>query len=162
VYEMLLPYCERVFISCNNVQANNIQDGYSFIKDDESFGDIGPMTALLTAFTQFPNKNILLIGCDYPFLKADEVQFFSTHCKNEPAAFYNEADDVYEPMLAWYASDCFDELKSMFDTKQISLQHFLKDNNAVKYLPFNIASIKSIDNYKDFSASLKHIEYGKH
>jgi molybdenum cofactor guanylyltransferase len=151
VYDMLLPFCKEVFISCNAEQTNDIKAGYNFIKDDETFANIGPMAALLTAFTLFPNKNILLIGCDYPFLKADELQLFSHQCNVLPAAFYNSASDVHEPMQAWYPFTCFSKLKTMFDEKQLSLQHFLKDNNVIKYLPVNIKSVESVDTLKDFS-----------
>lgn len=145
LYDMLLPFCEKVFISCNEEQAKNTEPGYHFIKDDESFAGIGPMVALLTAFTKFPGKNVLLIGCDYPFLTAGELGSFSSYCKNEPAAFYNETGGVYEPMLAWYPYTFFDVLQKMYAAKQLSLQHFLKDNNATKYLPLNSNSIISID-----------------
>lgn len=158
VYDTLLPCCDKVFISCNAEQAKSIEAGYNFIKDDETFGNIGPMAALLTAFTKYPGKNILLIGCDYPFLKADELQLFSNQCKDLPAAFYNKAAEVYEPMLAWYPYPCFDKLKTMFDGKQFALQYFLKDNNAIKYLPPNINSIKSIDSSEAFSKAYNSIK----
>jgi molybdenum cofactor guanylyltransferase len=150
LYDMLLPYCEKVFIGCNKEQAESIEAGYSFIEDDEALSNIGPMAPLLTACTKYPNKHILLIGCDYPFLNEEELQLFSTHCKDEPAAFYNDADDIYEPILAWYPFTCFDKLKTMFDGKLFSLQHFLNDNNAIKHLPLDTNSIKSIDSSEEF------------
>jgi molybdenum cofactor guanylyltransferase len=159
-YDMLLPLCEKVFISCNAAQATNIDAGYSFFKDDETYGNIGPMAALLTTFAQYPDKNILLIGCDYPFLKADELQLFSNECKKMPAAFYNKAAEVYEPMLAWYPSICFDKLKTMFDTKEFSLQYFLQDNDAIKYLPVDVKSIKSIDTKEAFTQTKNLINAG--
>ncbi len=160
VYDMLLPLCDKVFISCNKQQAKSIEAEYNFIQDDEAFADIGPMAALLTAFTQYPDKNILFIGCDYPFLCIVELQTFLNQCKDLPAAFYNKAAEVYEPMLAWYPSICFDKLKTMFDGKQFSLQHFLKHNNAIKYLPFDISSIKSIDSSEAFAKAYNLINKG--
>ncbi len=157
VYDMLQPLCEKVFISCNAVQAGNIEGGYDFIEDEQDFASIGPMAALLTAFTQFPNKNILLLGCDYPFLKAEELQLFSHQWKKQPVAFYNKEAEVYEPMLAWYPSHCFDKLKTMYDAKEFSLQYFLKVNNAIKYLPGDNNSIKSIDSSQDFSKAYNSI-----
>jgi molybdenum cofactor guanylyltransferase len=157
VYDMLLPFCEKVFISCNAEQVNSIAGGYGFIEDNALYGDNGPMAALLTSFSKYPAKDLLLIGCDYPFLTAGDLQLFSTHCKNIPAAFYNEADDVYEPMLAWYPYSYFDKLKTMFTENQFSLQHFLKDVHATKYLPVNTNTIKSIDTNEDLLEVLKHI-----
>jgi molybdenum cofactor guanylyltransferase len=150
VYDKLLPFCEKIFISCNAAQADKIEAPCNFIKDDEIYGNIGPMAALLTAFTQYPNKNILLIGCDYPFLKAEALETFSNQCKDLPAAFYNKEEEIYDPMLAWYPFTSFAKLKTMFNGKQFSLQHFLTDNKAIKYLPFDVNSIKSIDTREAF------------
>jgi molybdopterin-guanine dinucleotide biosynthesis protein A len=150
VYDMLLPYCEKVLISCDKDQAMNMEAGYHVIPDDETCSNIGPMGALLTAFTQFPKKNILLIGCDYPFLKAGELEMFSMLCKNIPASFYNQEAAIYESMLAWYPHTCFDDLKQLFETKQFSLQQLLRKYDAVKYLPADTNSIKSIDTSEAF------------
>lgn len=148
VYDMLLPFCEKVFISCNAAQVNSIEDRYDFIED--SFIDIGPMAALLSAFTKFPENNILLIGCDYPFLAATELQHFLPECKGGLSAFYSEEEKIYEPLLAWYPSASFNGLKEMYKTKQFSLQYFLKSNNAGKHYPADKNSIMSVDNYADF------------
>ena len=160
IYDMLLPFCEDVFISCNNKQAAGIEAGYNFIQDDDNMGDIGPIHALLTAFTKYPAKNILLIGCDYPFLTSGELQSFSGCCKDEPAAFYNQQDDVYEPVLAWYPYSYLDVLKKMCSAKQFSLQQFLNQNKASKYLPSNTNCIKSIDTSKGFSLAFKQVNKG--
>lgn len=160
LYDMLLLFCEKVFIACNEEQSTTIEAEYNFIKDDIAFGDIGPMAALLTAFTQYPKQDILLIGCDYPFVKADELQIFSNHCKDVPAAFYNKQEDIYEPMLAWYPYTCFDELKKMHEAKQFSLQHFLKAGEAVKYLPTDNNYIKSVDTPESFMETYKLLNAG--
>lgn len=152
VYEMLLPFCEKVFISCNEMQWNNIEDGYSFLKDDAAYSNIGPIAALLTAFKQFPEKNILLIGCDYPFLTSTELQQFLMHCtgENNAVAFYNDQEELYEPLLAWYPYQLFDKLKKIHEANQFSLQHFLRDNDAAKFYPADKNSITSIDTKEAF------------
>ncbi len=160
VYDMLLPFCEKVFISCSEAQANSIVPGYNFIQDDKPFSNIGPLGALLTAFAKYPGKHMLLIGCDYPFLKAAELEIFSKICIDIPASFYNREGIIYESMLAWYPCTCFDELQRMFDAKQFSLQHLLKKTDATKYLPTDIKSIKSVDTTGAFIQTLKEINAG--
>lgn len=151
VYDLLRPFCEKVFISCNNAQATSIEPGYNFLPDDAAYPNIGPMAALLTAFDQFPGKDILFIGCDYPFLTAADLQDFSTHCKKgQPAAFYNEQEELYEPLLAWYPNSMATALKTTYENKQYSLLQFLNKNNTVKYHPHQLASIQSVDTRKDF------------
>ena len=159
VSDMLLPLCENVFISCNAAQADNLEAGYSFLTDLPQYNNIGPMAALLTAFTQFPNKNILMIGCDYPFLTVDNLQQFSDFCKDECKAvsFYNEKENKYEPLIAWYPYPCFKQLKLMHEAKQYSLQHFLKDTDAAKFYPSNKISIVSVDTYEAFNKAFNTI-----
>jgi molybdopterin-guanine dinucleotide biosynthesis protein A len=160
VYDMLIPFCEKVFISCNAQQAKSITEGFNFIEDAPTYNDIGPMAALLSAFTLYPQKNLLLIGSDYPFLKADELEKFSLLCKNGPASFYNKEAVIYESMLAWYPYTCFDELKCMFEAKQFSLQQLLKKYNAIKYVPTDTNSIKSVDTTEAFNKAYKLINAG--
>ena len=150
VYEMLRTFCEKVFISCNEEQAT-IEDGYNILTDHPAYKNIGPMAALLTAFTQF-KKDILLIGCDYPFLTTTDLEHFLPYCKEENFAvsFYNEQEDLYEPLLAWYRYNSFDKLTKMHAAKQYSLQHFLRNNLAIKFYPLNKNSIQSVDNNEAF------------
>ena len=160
IFHLLQPLCEKVFIACNKQQLKTIDAGYNFIQDDENFGDIGPMNGLLTAFTKYPQKNILLIGCDYPFLTTTELKQFSNNCKEVPVAFYNKLDEVYEPMLAWYPCRFFEVLQNMYAAKQFSLQQLLIQSNAIKYLPINTNSIKSIDTHEAFTQTVNRLNTG--
>jgi len=147
LYEMLELFCEKVFISCRAEQANSIGIGYNILTDHASYSNIGPMAALLSAFTRFPKKNILLVGCDYPFLTPTDLQEFLPACREENLAisFYNTKEDLYEPVLAWYHHSSFDLLKKMHASKQYSLQQFLRNNEGTKYYPGNQNSMESVD-----------------
>jgi len=160
VYDMLLPFCKKVFISCNAQQAKTIAEGYNFIEDAPSYSNMGPMAALLSVFALHPQKNLLLTGCDYPFLKMGELESFSLLCKDIPVSFYNQEAVIYESMLAWYPFTCFDELKRMFDAKQFSLQQLLRKYDAVKYVPTDTNSIKSIDTMEAFAETYKLVNAG--
>lgn len=156
VYEMLQQFCEKVFISCNNEQANSIEAGYNFLTDHDAYQNTGPIAALLNAFDQFPGKDILFIGCDYPFLTPTDLQHFSANCKSgHPAAFYNEQEDLYEPLLAWYPNFLATALKTMYENKQYALQQFLIRNNAVKYRPQQLKSIQSVDSPEAYKEAYK-------
>lgn len=150
VYKMLQPLCAKVFLSCNEAQAQTIDEGYSFLTDNPANSDIGPMTALMTAYENFPQMNILLIGCDYPFLATTDLIDFSFHCVDKPASFYNAEENIYEPLLAWYPHQLYNRLQQMQAAKQFSLQHFLKDNQAIKFFPTNRGSIVSVDTNEAF------------
>ena len=114
LYDMLQPFCENVYISCNKEQAMNMEPGYDLLPDHPSYSNIGPMAALLSAFKEFPQKNILFIGCDYPFLNVVDLRLFAGYCHTDTAiSFYNEKENIYEPLLAWYPCSSAGVLKNM-------------------------------------------------
>ena len=158
IYEMLQPFCEKVFISCNENQAVAMETGYNILVDHSSYNDIGPVAGLLTAFTYYPKNDFLIVGCDYPFLDANDLANFISTCKEQKnTAFYNQKEDLYEPLLAHYPSSAFIKLKEMCSEQQYSLQYFLKMNNAEKYHPASERSITSIDTYEDHLKTLSMI-----
>lgn len=151
VYNMLQPFCENVFISCNAEQAKNMEPGYDLLPDHPSYSKIGPMAALLSAFKEFPGKNILFIGCDYPLLTAVDLRSFAVYCGTDTAiSFYNEQENVYDPLLAWYPYSSAEVVKNMEKSGEYSLQHFLKASGAVKFAPVNKRSMTSVDTHEDF------------
>ena len=152
VYEMIENLCEKVFISCNSLQAANIPTGYSILRDNENYKNCGPMTGLLSAFCKYPDKDFLLVGCDYPFLTGTDIRIFleSQMETRSAAAFYNETHGMYEPILALYGSGSGKELLEMFYNGQNSLQDFLKIIKAKKFLPANPLTIQSIDTKDGF------------
>ena len=158
IYEMLSPLCEKVFISCNEEQADKIRVGYHSLTDIPCFTNSGPVAGLLTAFDHFPNNNFLIIGCDYPFLNTKDLLDFLPFCNQEhlAAAFYNEKNNLYEPLLAYYGRDCRNELLNMFATGEYSLQHFLKKIPAAKFCTESENITRSIDTKAGFEEA-KHL-----
>jgi len=151
IYDMLKPFCEKVYISCNEQQADGLLPGYEKLVDLPYYSNNGPVSALLTALTYYPHKNFLFIGCDYPFLKQDDINAFIPLCReNITAAFYNEEADLFEPMLACYHQHAKHDLLNMFEAGQYSLQHFLRTVNAAKFHPANKKAILSIDTMPAF------------
>lgn len=161
LYELVQPFCEHVYISCRHSQAKSVAAGYHCITDDHRYNNTGPVAALLTAFEKFPGKDILLIGCDYPFLNSEELkQFCNTIQENKPAAFYNEDAGIPEPLLAWYPYTSYKALKENFRQGQLSLKHFLQGSGTLKYIPANKQSIRSVDTEEDFREAIRKIVNG--
>jgi molybdopterin-guanine dinucleotide biosynthesis protein A len=161
LYEMLEPFCEKVFISCNNVQAGKIHADLSIIPDLAGYSNIGPMACLLSAFDQYPGKDVFVVGCDYPFLSADDIlQFLNSFERDKPAAaFYNSIYGLYEPLLAYYNYDSAEEVYKVFLNKEFSLQHFLVKINAEKFFTPNEKAIESVDTKEDYEKALAFIKH---
>lgn len=153
VYEMLRSICSEVFISCNVEQTADMDNRLPFIPDLQLYKNTGPMAALLTAFSYYPDNDFIICGCDYPFISEIELNdFLSSLKKDRPAsAFYNSEEDLYEPLLAYYTSECSSLLKNQFREKNYSLQYFLRSVKAEKYYPADINLLKSADTPEDFA-----------
>lgn len=155
VYDMLQPFFQKVILCCNNKQATSIQTPYHYLTDDYLYKNFGPMGALLTAYKAFPDKNFVVIGCDYPFLTAATMNIFisSIVSKKQPVAFYNESANLYEPLLAYYAASNEDGIKKIFADRNYSLQYFLRQQKAERFTNFKSAEIKSIDTTEEMKAA---------
>lgn len=157
IYQMLSSFCKEVFISCSASQVSSIAVGYNYIVDSENYNDIGPMVALLSAFNQFPDNSFLVLACDYPFLKGDDIEKLVSERAEEhqSTAFYNSGSGFYEPLLAVYESSCYSLLKQHFNAGNHSLQQFLKGLNAKKIFPSDNQSLKSVDTVEEYESTLK-------
>ena len=155
VYDMLQPFFQKVILCCNTMQAASIHTSYFHLSDDHLYKNIGPMGALLTAYKAFPDKNFVVIGCDYPFLTIATMNIFisSVVSKKQPVAFYNESVNLYEPLLAYYAASNDDGIKKIFADGNYSLQYFLRQQQADRFTNFKSAEIKSIDTTEEMEAA---------
>ncbi|SKB93926.1 molybdenum cofactor guanylyltransferase [Dyadobacter psychrophilus] len=145
VLNVLSPLCEDVFLSCNSSQSANFEN-HKIITDLPAYQDIGPMAALLSAFEIYPNADFLIAGCDYPFITTEVFRGFLSSIQKVPvaAAFYN-VEGTYEPLLAWYAREAAPLLFERFESGRYSLQHFLREINAEKYIPESENIMLSVD-----------------
>ncbi|MEP6673724.1 MAG: molybdenum cofactor guanylyltransferase [Ferruginibacter sp.] len=152
IYEMLQHFCNAVFISCNELQADEVLPGYWIISDQTCYKNTGPMAALLSAFKEYPSQDFVLIGCDYPFLNESTLHHFLENCSaGKPAAFYNEQAELYEPLLAFYPASSKIILEQMFEEKKYALQFFLREADATKFIPPDTRSMISADTNETYS-----------
>ena len=146
VYELLQSFCKAVFISCNESQAASIPEEYRVMIDLPRYHDIGPIAALLTAFDKYPDRDFLVIGCDYPLLQQKDIVAF-IRCLKGPVAssFYNNTEALYEPLLAWYPAAKSGILREMFEKKIYSLQYYFQAQNTIRFVPDNPSVMTSVD-----------------
>ncbi|MEP7171295.1 MAG: molybdenum cofactor guanylyltransferase [Bacteroidota bacterium] len=160
LYEMLQSLCENVFISCNREQSNSISEKYNFITDEKQFENIGPMAALLSAFENHKDVSFLAVGCDYPFIKKEDLKRL-IDARNENAlavSYFNKELSVEEPLLAIYESTSYALIKNNFENKKYSLRYFLQESNALKIFPSMPESIMSIDTSEQYQNVMRVIE----
>ena len=143
----IAPFCEQIFVSIQEKQLQSHAGISPYLIDLPRYQHIGPMAALLTAFHHFPHQNFMLIGCDYPLLKPDDLKDFvlliDAH-PQWPVAFFNP-ERFYEPLLAYYPAKCASILQQNHRAGMNSLQSFLKEQQAIPFIPQNLNAMYSVD-----------------
>ncbi|MEO5571988.1 MAG: NTP transferase domain-containing protein [Bacteroidia bacterium] len=159
LYEMLGMICEKVFLSCNREQANSVSGKYNVILDAPQYENIGPMAALLSAFELHNDFSYLTVGCDYPFIKKEDLQkLIDARNENSMAAsFFNIHASIYEPLLAIYENKSFGQVKKNFKEKKYSLRYFLEEINAAKIFPISPDVLTGINTKEQYEEALKRI-----
>jgi molybdopterin-guanine dinucleotide biosynthesis protein A/nucleoside-triphosphatase THEP1 len=131
VADMLQPFCNDVYISCNAQQKNNITQYYKYIEDNATYKNAGPLTGVLSAFKQLPQQGLLVIGCDYPYLNRTDIKALlaARQADVDVVCFKNTDTHFEEPLLAIYEKQCASLLLQFYQNGQQSLRHFIKTVN---------------------------------
>ncbi|MBK8845492.1 MAG: molybdenum cofactor guanylyltransferase [Bacteroidetes bacterium] len=131
---LLSNVCDEVYISCNSTNAHAFGNQNNLIIDLECYAQSGPMGGVLSSFETLGEKNLFVLGCDYPFLEtADlhklQMQFINTkNC----VAYYSADHNLYEPVIAIYPHTLYARMKQRYEQGNRSLQQFLQKVTADK------------------------------
>jgi molybdopterin-guanine dinucleotide biosynthesis protein A len=97
--DLLKPFCNNVFISCRADQKNEIDGNYPSLAD--TFTDLGPYGAILSAFREKPDSAWLVIACDLPLMDENTLQYLVDN-RNPSAvatAYQSPANEFPEPLI---------------------------------------------------------------
>jgi molybdenum cofactor guanylyltransferase len=97
--DLLAPRCESVFISCRADQLADIPAPYRGLPD--SFLDLGPFGAILSAFRAYPDAAWLVVACDLPLLDSATLQYLIQHRNpSRLATAFQSPDNAFpEPLI---------------------------------------------------------------
>jgi molybdenum cofactor guanylyltransferase len=98
VADLLRPFANEVFISCRSAQQDNVDNDYKTIVD--TFTDLGPYGAILSAFRYNPDAAWLVIASDLPLLDHTTLEHLVQH--RNPASIattFIGADGQPEPLI---------------------------------------------------------------
>ena len=120
LYELLTPYCEKVFISAKEKQRENSSlDKLPHLFDHPKFEIEGPLKGMLTAFEMYPEVNWLVVACDLVFLNNDTIETLLNHYRpgREVIAFKNSEKDFAEPLCTLYAPKAHPKFYQHYEQK---------------------------------------------
>ena len=99
VYDLLTPFCAKVFISKRLDQEFGL---LPFIEDLPQFANIGPLGGILSAMTINPNQAWLILACDLPFVTEKTLEYLikSRNLNQFATAFIGVESQLPEPLCA--------------------------------------------------------------
>ena len=99
VADLLAPLCAETFISCRAGQETALQSAYPALPD--TFADLGPYGAILSAFRHAPDRAWLVVACDLPLLDAATLDFLLNNRRplHTATAFESPFDQMPEPLI---------------------------------------------------------------
>lgn len=97
--DLLAPFCQEVYLSCRPDQVDMLAPARTL---PDTFAELGPYGALLSAFRQNPDTAWLVVACDLPLLDAATLHFLvkNRHPRYLATAFRSPHDGLPEPLLS--------------------------------------------------------------
>ncbi|MEQ9424656.1 MAG: NTP transferase domain-containing protein [Cyclobacteriaceae bacterium] len=98
MWEQLDEICGEAFISIRPEQAKELHK-YPIVED--TFEGLGPYGAILSAFRSDPNSAWLVVACDQPFLKGEDLNFLIQNRSTSKVAtcYHNPETNFPEPLI---------------------------------------------------------------
>ena len=157
LYDMMLPFCEAVFISCNNEQSKQIID-MPVIED--RYINIGPLNGILSAFQANANTAWLTVACDLPFLNQKTIAYLVDHRNHSKIAtvFYNEEEKFIEPLITiWEPAANNILLKFLAEGCYSPSKILSKSDVEMIHVP-NALALKNINTKEEYSEAISLIK----
>lgn len=97
--DLLKSLCDEVFISCRADQQKSINSEYNSLPD--TFTDLGPYGAILSAFREKPDHAWLVVACDLPLLDKTTLQHLinNRNASSVATAYQSPINEFPEPLI---------------------------------------------------------------
>jgi len=127
--DLLKQYCDEVFISCRADQQNEVDSYYKTLPD--TFVDLGPYGAILSAFREKPDAAWLVVACDLPLLDAEILQDLVAHRNPSAVAttFESPFDGLPEPLITIWEPKAYPVLLSFLSQGYTCPRKALRNND---------------------------------
>jgi molybdopterin-guanine dinucleotide biosynthesis protein A len=152
LYSQLRELGIQTVISCRPDQQQEMEAGLPLLPD--TFLDLGPMGALLSAFREEPDTAWLAIACDLPYLSSDTIKYLVDHRDTSKIAttFQSPFDEFPEPLITVWEPRSYGVLLS-FLSQGYSCPRKVLINSDVKILtvpdPKDLSNINHPEEYQE-------------
>jgi molybdopterin-guanine dinucleotide biosynthesis protein A len=149
VADLLRPFCEEVLVSCRPEQAGDLPAAYPALPD--TFVELGPYGAILSAFRAQPDRAWLVVACDLPLLDAATLDFLvnARQPKHLATAFVSPRDQMPEPLIAIWEPKSYPELLAFLGQGYSCPRKVLLNTDSHLVLPPNPAALSNANTPED-------------
>ncbi len=156
LFEMLQPFCEKVFLSCRKEQSTKFGEQYPMIFDIHD--GIGPMNGLLSFLKEYPSKACLLVACDMPFVDKKIIQSLIANRQSEKiATAFKNKKDFPDPLLTIWEPSAYNLLNQAFQNRLFSLRDILQENDCQLLQTFDDKPLLNINKPEDLETVKKEL-----
>lgn len=141
-------------ISCRDVaQIHDFHPEYQYITD--SFLDLGPMGALLSAFRQNPDVAYLVVACDMPLVNLSTFQTLMNNRNSEKlaTAFLNPESNFPEPLITIWEPQSYATLLSFLAEGYSCPRKVLINSDIQLILPSYAKALMNVNRVEDIAAA---------
>ncbi|MHB1278605.1 MAG: molybdenum cofactor guanylyltransferase [Bacteroidia bacterium] len=159
VKKLLSTFCAPVVLSLGT----NADDSEEAFPDLPEYAGNGPLSGLLTLHYLFPEKSILLIGCDYPLILRSQLRALIPEDASlfDAVCYISGASLRPEPILAWYSSVFCEYIRTQFETNgSNSLRNFLEQASIHTLKMDKPIHLTSVDHPEDVTRVRQIIQNG--
>ena len=110
--QLLQPFCSEVFISGRADQGTELGAEFPVLTD--TFLEMGPMGAIMSAFRKYPDHAWLVVACDLPLLDQTTLDFLvkARQFKYHATTFQSPQNQMPEPLVAIWEPKSYPALLS--------------------------------------------------
>ena len=154
--DLLKPLCTDVFLSTRHDQ--NLPQGSLYPSLPDTFLDLGPFGALLSAFRAFPDSAWLVLACDLPFMdgKTLELLVRERSAESLATAFFNTDKNFPEPLITIWEPKAYPTLLTHLSQGSSCPRKVLINNKIKLIQPQNLRVLTNVNTPEEFEAIQVH------
>lgn len=148
--DLLKEYCDEVYLSCRAEQQSEVAAGYHTLPD--TFTELGPFGAILSAFREKPDSAWLVVACDMPLLSAETFEhLINNRNPSAIATAYGSAFDGFpEPLITIWEPKSY-PVSLAFLAQGYSCPRKVLINSDIALLkPLNADELTNVNTPEDF------------
>ncbi len=137
--ESLAPLCDRIIISSNSDDYNNM--GFEVVADE--IQNIGPMGGLLSSLKKSTTEKNLVLSCDLPFANHLLLAYILQMSIGYDAAVPWQGNQHFEPLCAFYNKSVLNVMEQFVMSQNYKLPDLFENINIKKLIINNMHSFYS-------------------